>query len=66
MNEIFVYIGLLLLGIVIGLIFTIAIIRFRHKKQSVKILKDARKSAEQLKTDKILQALAPSFSPQSG
>ena len=56
MNEIFVYIGLLLLGIVIGLIFTIAIIRFRHKKQSVKILKDARKSAEQLKTDKILQA----------
>ena len=55
MNEI-VFIVLFILGLAGGCVLTLLINHFRYKNQSIKILKDARKTAEQLKQDKILQA----------
>ena len=56
MDEIGLIIGLVLLGLMIGGLITILVIRILYKKKSVQILKDARKAAEQIKTDKLLQA----------
>ena len=56
MDAIFLFIGVFVLGSVIGFFLTLFINNSRYKNQSIKILKDARKTAEQIKTDKILQA----------
>ena len=56
MNQMLLFIGVFLFGVILGLISVIVISKWRYKKQSIQILKDARKSAEQLKTDKLLQA----------
>ena len=56
MNEIFLFIGLFVVGSLTGFFLTLFVNNLRYKNQSIKILKDARKTAEQIKTDKILQA----------
>ena len=55
MSEI-LFVVLFILGLAGGCVLTLLINNFRYKNQSIKILKDARKTAEQLKQDKILQA----------
>ena len=56
MNEIIIFIILFLLGVVVGFVSTLFVNRSRYKNQSIQILKDAKKAAEQIKKDKILQA----------
>ena len=56
MNEISIFILLFLLGSFLGFFLTLFINNIRYKNQGIQILKDARKTAEQIKTDKILQA----------
>ena len=56
MNEIVLFIILFFLGSLLGFFLTLFIKNIRYKNQGIQILKDARKSAEQIKKDKILQA----------
>tara|TARA_B100000530_G_C15650585_1_gene366092 strand:- start:2 stop:487 length:486 start_codon:yes stop_codon:yes gene_type:complete len=56
MNEIIIFIILFFVGLVVGFFATLFVNRSRYKNQSIQILKDAKKAAEQIKTDKILQA----------
>ena len=56
MNEIYVQVGLFVLGAVISLGITVLILKTIYKNKAIKLLKDARKAGEQIKTDKLLQA----------
>ena len=55
MNEIII-LGLIIVGVIIGALFTVFINSIRYKNKSIKILKDAKRAGEQFKKDKILQA----------
>ena len=56
MNEIFIYGSILLLGVLVGFFLTLFINNLRYKNQGIQLLKDAKKAAEQIKKDKLLQA----------
>lgn len=55
MNEILIFL-LILIGIISGFFISIFLSKIRYKKQSVKIIKDAKRAGEQFKKDKLLQA----------
>ena len=55
MNEILIFV-LILISIISGFLISIFLSKIRYKKQSVKIIKDAKRAGEQFKKDKLLQA----------